>query len=90
MQLVETAHHKIRSSSWEAPKYACKGTCRKVWWREDIDEPKPGENLWCPQCGGSMHPAKEGVDYKVLINTAGDNKLGEITLANIGIPNQPY
>lgn len=80
MQLVETAYHYIRSSAPDKPEYSCQGGCRKVWWRQDLEDQYgdiaiAGIQIACPQCKGQLKPAIEGQDYSVLSNTPGGNGL---------------
>lgn len=62
---VTTEHHITSSDIDEHPIYKCKGTCKKVWWRNDIDTAPFGVQLRCPMCDGELSAAKENIDYKV-------------------------
>lgn len=85
MQVVETAHHEITTSEWEAPRYACCGPCKKVWWRREITPPPLPEIPVCPQCRGSLKAAIEGIDYTVLSNQPGRLRIGNATVGSMSM-----
>ncbi|MHC6656477.1 hypothetical protein [Aeromonas salmonicida] len=62
---VTTEYHITSSDLDEYPIYKCKGTCKKVWWRENIEQAPFGVQLECPMCGGSLSAAKENLDFKI-------------------------
>ncbi|ABO92419.1 hypothetical protein ASA_P4G119 (plasmid) [Aeromonas salmonicida subsp. salmonicida A449] len=62
---VTTEYHITNSDLDELPIYKCKGTCKKVWWRGDIEQAPFGVQLNCPMCGGALSSAKEHLDFKI-------------------------
>ena len=83
MQKVETTYHTIWSSEQKAPRYACNGPCRKVWWSVDIAPPPPPEMVTCPQCKGSLKAAIEGTDYRVISIQPGQTKVGSTNIGSM-------
>ena len=63
---VTTEYHITNSDLDELPIYKCKGTCKKVWWRGDIEQAPFGVQLNCPMCGGALSSAKEHLDFKIF------------------------
>jgi hypothetical protein len=62
---VTTEYHITSSDLDERPIYKCKGTCKKVWWNNDIEQVPFGVQMHCPMCDGALSAAKENVDYKI-------------------------
>lgn len=68
---VSTEHHLSSSDNDEKPVYKCQGSCKKVWWRQDIEQAPIGVILHCPMCGGSLSAAREGMDYRIVRSEPG-------------------
>src|SRR5690554_5950738 len=63
MIITDSPFHITFSSQHETPSQACVGKCKKVWWAIDLANRVAGI---CPQCGGSLQEAVEGVHFKIL------------------------
>ncbi|MFM5295224.1 hypothetical protein ACEUAI_13460 [Aeromonas veronii] len=63
---VSTEYHITKSDLNALPDYKCHGTCKKVWWRDDVPAVQFGMILHCPKCNGNLASAKENLDYKVI------------------------
>lgn len=62
---VETEYHISRSDLNAKPDYKCLGTCKKVWWKDDVEPAPFGAQLYCQKCGGVLSSARESLDYKI-------------------------
>lgn len=66
---IETEYHVTSSSVYnDLPKYKCHGKCKKVWWKNDIEDEHENAVLMafkCPMCDGQLKLAKKG-DYKII------------------------
>lgn len=86
MQIVKTRWHLIYSASQGAPSYACLGSCRKVWWPDDVPSGVAIlANPACPQCGGKLTSDIPPGHYSVISDDAGVLKKGGATITNAGI-----
>jgi NAD-dependent SIR2 family protein deacetylase len=65
MQKIETEYHYITSSENEAPKYICKGKCKKAYWENDYREASPLEIIKCSSCNGNVGAITKN-EYKVI------------------------
>lgn len=62
---IKTEYHVSSSDRNDRPAYKCHGTCKKAWWKGDVEQPPFGVQLSCPMCDGLLRPAREGADYTV-------------------------
>ena len=75
MIAINTIHHITCSNLNEAPYKACKGKCKKVWWKQDLLN---RSSKFCPLCNGKLRPAVEGDHFTIL-----SNRLGPLTLEDL-------
>ncbi len=66
MITVATEYHHTSSDLDIKPTLKCRGTCKKVYWSEDVEMLPFGVQLRCEKCGGVLSSAKEDLDYRVL------------------------
>lgn len=62
---VTTEYHITSSDIDEKPAYKCQGTCKKVWWKDDLPEAPFGVQLHCKMCNGTLGAAKENLNFKI-------------------------
>lgn len=86
MQIIKTQHHLIYTAEKEKPEFACLGSCKKVWWKGDIEDytsalAKPA----CPQCKGEITTRIPEGHYSVITQKAGEVTIGKAVVTNAGI-----
>lgn len=86
MQIVRTKNHLIYSANKGKPAYACLGTCRKVWWQDDVPSGLAIVAVpACPQCGGPLTGDIPNGHYTVVIDQAGALNKGGAIVTNAGL-----
>ncbi len=86
MQIVKTRRHLIYSANQGVPSHACLGSCRKVWWTDDLPSgPAIMANPACPQCGGLLTMDIPPGHYSVISSDAGTMKKNGATITNAGL-----
>lgn len=86
MQIVKTKGHLIYSANHGAPSHACLGSCRKVWWPDDVpSDVAILSSPACPQCGGPLTMDIPSGHYSVISDNAGTLKRSGATVTNAGL-----
>ena len=74
MIIVDSPFHVTFSSFSEPPTFACNNKCKKIFWGYDLDN---RSKEICPQCGGEICSAVEGVHFTVLSRSNRDLKFSD-------------
>ncbi len=86
MQLVKTRNHLIYSGHSGNPSHACGGKCKKVWWREDVEESIAAAAVpACPQCGGPLSAATSPEHYTLVTENAEPMEIDGLQIKNAGL-----
>jgi hypothetical protein len=86
MQIVKTKNHLIYSANAGKPSHACLGSCRKVWWPDDLpDASGVLAKLTCPQCGGTLDSDIPEGHYVVVSTEVAPLEKAGMKISNAGL-----